>query len=206
MSNINIKKIYKDIKQFQGEAKAKEFIYNMSNGLQSFHTRLKNIMDALIIKYHHRLSNSTLEKLKEITALCDVSKNIIFPKTTPKSEPSSFVEMENFASKLSEKLDEVYYDNDKYLQQETQPEKEEEISDDDLWIPNELVNVSNAINEKAKELNLSFLDGIKASNLTKNNNKENVLEIINKEDDDIFLLNGKEISDEEFMNALKAKV
>lgn len=96
--------------------------------------------------------------------------------------------------------------------------------DDALWIPKELLDFSSSINEKVQELNVSFLDGIKSSenkshsnnnynresivnsiNNDKNQN-EDVLEIVNKDDEDVFLLNGKEISDEEFMNALKSKI
>ena len=65
------------------------------------------------------------------------------------------------------------------------------------------MDVSDAINEKTQELNLSFLNGIKSADILDNNS---VLEIINKENDDVYLLNGKEISDEEFMRALKAKM
>ncbi|WP_412032342.1 hypothetical protein [Malacoplasma muris] len=202
MSKINVQRIYNDIKKIKGEEKAKEFIYNMSNELQSFHMRLKNIMEVLISKYHHRLSQDTLNKLKEINELCGVSERVNIKNNNFTDNVSNKKrDINNFTSELTNKLDEIYFNNN-----ENNIEYDKtEISnfDDDLWIPKELMDVSDAINEKTQELNLSFLNGIKSADILDNNS---VLEIINKENDDVYLLNGKEISDEEFMRALKAKM
>ncbi len=202
MSKINVQRIYNDIKKIKGEEKAKEFIYNMSNELQSFHMRLKNIMEVLISKYHHRLSQDTLNKLKEINELCGVSERVNIKNNNFTDNVSNKKrDINNFTSELTNKLDEIYFNNN-----ENNIEYDKtEISnfDDDLWIPKELMDVSDAINEKTQELNLSFLKGIKSADILDNNS---VLEIINKENDDVYLLNGKEISDEEFMRALKAKM
>ncbi len=201
MSKINVQRIYNDIKKIKGEEKAKEFIYNMSNELQSFHMRLKNIMEILINKYHHRLSQDTLNKLKEINELCGVSERVNIKNNNFTDNVSKQRDINNFTSELTNKLDEIYFNNN---ENNIEFDKNEMSNfDDDLWIPKELMDVSDAINEKTQELNLSFLNGIKSTDILDNNS---VLEIINKENDDVYLLNGKEISDEEFMRALKAKM
>ncbi len=202
MSKINVQRIYNDIKKIKGEEKAKEFIYNMSNELQSFHMRLKNIMEVLINKYHHRLSQDTLNKLKEINELCGVSERVNIKNNNFTNNVSNKKrDINNFTSELTNKLDEIYFNNN---ENNIEYDKNEISNfDDDLWIPKELMDVSDAINEKTQELNLSFLNGIKSADILDNNS---VLEIINKENDDVYLLNGKEISDEEFMRALKAKM
>lgn len=201
MSKINVQRIYNDIKKIKGEEKAKEFIYNMSNELQSFHMRLKNIMEILINKYHHRLSQDTLNKLKEINELCGVSERVNIKNNNFTDNVSKQRDINNFTSELTNKLDEIYFNNN---ENNIEFDKNEMSNfDDDLWIPKELMDVSDAINEKTQELNLSFLNGIKSADILDNNS---VLEIINKENDDVYLLNGKEISDEEFMRALKAKM
>lgn len=200
MKKINIEKMYDDLKNFKGEKKANEFIFNLGNELKIFQSRLKNIIELIINKYYEKISPETLIKLKEINELCSVVNRL----TNKKENKNINKYFDDFKLKINNKLDEIH---------ESKKEKvinnnfNSESIDDALWIPKELLDVSNAINEKFQELDFSFIDGIKSNKKENLNTKSNdIFQIIDNEDDDVFLINGKEVDDESFLKALKSKI
>lgn len=204
MEKINVEKIYGDLKNVSGEKKAKEFIFNLSKELKTFQSRLKNIIELIINKYYKRISPETLIKLKEINDLCSIVDKLSNKKESIKDIDQYF---NDFKLKINNKLNEIHNlksekESNNFLQ-----EKEENF-DDALWIPKELLDVSHAINEKFQELDFSFLDGIKNNSHDSRKDKNNdVLQIVNNEEnEDIFLINGKEVDDESFLKALKSKI
>lgn len=203
MEKINVEKIYGDLKNVSGEKKAKEFIFNLSKELKTFQSRLKNIIEVIINKYYKRISPETLIKLKEINNLCSIVDKLSNKKESIKDIDQYF---NDFKLKINNKLDQIQ--NLKNEKQTNNFLKEEENFDDALWIPKELLGVSHAINEKFQELDFSFLNGIKNNSYDSNKNKNNdVLQIVNNdENEDIFLINGKEVDDESFLKALKSKI
>lgn len=200
MKKINIEKMYDDLKNFKGEKKANEFIFNLGNELKIFQSRLKNIIELIINKYYEKISPETLIKLKEINELCSVVNRL----TNKKENKNINKYFDDFKLKINNKLDEIH---------ESKKEKvinnnfNSESIDDALWIPKELLDVSNAINEKFQELDFSFIDGIKSNKKENLNTKSNdIFQIVDNEDDDVFLINGKEVDDESFLKALKSKI
>lgn len=170
--------------------KTNEFIKKLRNESIIFQKKLKNILEVLLNKYQNKISSETLNKLKELSFLYDV-----FDKLDNFNEIDDFAK--KFESEITKKFDlleKENYDNSS-------------VENDILWIPNQ-ENITEKLNEKIKEINVSFLDGIKNKVITsKLNNKEianNNLEIVSNNDEDVYVLNGKEISDEEFMEFLKS--
>lgn len=170
--------------------KTNEFIKKLRNESIIFQKKLKNILEVLLNKYQNKISSETLNKLKELSFLYDV-----FDKLDNFNEIDDFAK--TFKSEITKKFDLLEKENyDNFS-----------VENDILWIPNQ-ENITEKLNEKIKEINVSFLDGIKNKVITsKLNNKEianNNLEIVSNNDEDVYVLNGKEISDEEFMEFLKS--
>lgn len=204
MQKINIEKIYGDLKNVSGEKKAKEFIFNLSSELKTFQSRLKNIIELIINKYYKKISPETLIKLKEINELCSIVDKLSNKKESVKNIDEYF---NDFKLKISNKLNQIH----DLKKEESKNDNFDDSFDDALWIPKELLDVSNAINEKFQELDFSFLDGIKNKTIPNNKNtnikSNDVLQIVNNNDnEDIFLINGKEVDDESFLRALKSKI
>lgn len=170
--------------------KTNEFIKKLRNESIIFQKKLKNILEVLLNKYQNKISSETLNKLKELSFLYDV-----FDKLDNFNEIDDFAK--TFKSEITKKFDLLEKENYDNLS----------VENDILWIPNQ-ENITEKLNEKIKEINVSFLDGIKNKVITsKLNNKEianNNLEIVSNNDEDVYVLNGKEISDEEFMEFLKS--
>lgn len=175
-------------------------IEKLESQLIIFQYKLKRIIELILNKYQNRISNETLENLKELKVLYDV-----FEKTKNEFNDEQVTKItDDFTLQLNNKLDEIF--NVSIVNGNSNNES----IDKSILINEKLDNISNSINNKVKKINLSFVDGIKSKIVYSNEQQQDVspsdeLQIINRQGEDIFVLNGKEISDQEFVSILKKK-
>lgn len=175
-------------------------IEKLESQLIIFQYKLKRIIELILNKYQNRISSETLENLKELKVLYDV-----FEKTKNEFNDEQVTKItDDFTLQLNNKLDEIF--NVSIVNGNSNNES----IDKSILINEKLDNISNSINNKVKKINLSFVDGIKSKIVYSNEQQQDVspsdeLQIINRQGEDIFVLNGKEISDQEFVSILKKK-
>lgn len=175
-------------------------IEKLESQLIIFQYKLKRIIELILNKYQNRISSETLENLKELKVLYDV-----FEKTKNEFNDEHVTKItDDFTLQLNNKLDEIF--NVSIVNGNSNNES----IDKSILINEKLDNISNSINNKVKKINLSFVDGIKSKIVYSNEQQQDVsqsdeLQIINRQGEDIFVLNGKEISDQEFVSILKKK-